>query len=507
MAETQAERDAKRREESDNLLKAANDAYLRSEAKKKADAKKAKAAKAAKAKAQAEAAARTSQNTGRTTTATPGVLPSGNFGSTSGVNWPSAEYMRNQGLSESLITAYAGQPVQNTAYPKNQSGAVRTMIDSLTTAQSRQLFTPWIAQGFDPFAFRDSSKLANFDKQIKSFMPSVVSQGWDKVDPTEWTLTGGKATHTPKVGKIVGPGGTTQDVSIESTKQVTAYGTIQNELAAWGLGELTDVVFNKVFKEGISDPKQLTNFVRSTKQYKDNFQGMAEYNANTAHTQKITEQQYLMKAQAYMNTAQQYGLPDGFVTRKEIGQLVAGGVSPAEFNRRVVNGYLVAMNADPATKQALAAQGVDFGHLLAYYLDPKKAEPWLTSKANEAQLQGYAQNAGIANLTPTMAQELTQRAKSNINPDGTFSSAEEKQALDVAAQGQGLTAVAPGSNAQTVDTTQLIGTKLAGFGGTTQAEAQQATQKALQGQEAPFQKAGGYATTTQGVTGIGSSPQ
>jgi hypothetical protein len=165
------------------------------------------------------------------------------------------------------------------------------------------------------------------------------------------------------------------------------------------------------------------------------------------------------------------------------------------------------MEADPATAQALAAQGVNFGDLLGYYLDPKKMEPILTDMTNQAQLQGYAQNAGIANLTPTMAQELTQRAKSNINPDGTFSTAQEQQALDVAAQGQGLTAVAPGSNAQTVDTTQLIGTKLAGFGGTTQVEAQQATQKALQGQEAPFQKAGGFATTPQGVTGIGSSPQ
>jgi hypothetical protein len=165
------------------------------------------------------------------------------------------------------------------------------------------------------------------------------------------------------------------------------------------------------------------------------------------------------------------------------------------------------MSADPATRQALAAQGVDFGHLLAYYLDPKKAEPMLTNKANQAQLQGYAQKVGIANLTPTMAQELTQQAKSTANLDGTFTTAEEQKALDVAAQGQGLTATAPGGNAPTVDTNQLIGTKLAGFGGTTQAEAQQAVQQAVQGQAAPFNKAGGYSSSTQGVTGIGPAPQ
>ncbi|NBR14902.1 MAG: hypothetical protein EBU01_10055 [Crocinitomicaceae bacterium] len=82
--------------------------------------------------------------------------------------------MRNQGLSEALITAYAGKPVDNVAYPKDQAGAVRSMLDDLTEAQARQLFAPWIAQGFDPFASRDSSKLAAFNKQIKSFIKQRI---------------------------------------------------------------------------------------------------------------------------------------------------------------------------------------------------------------------------------------------------------------------------------------------------------------------------------------------
>jgi len=393
-------------------------------------------------------------------------------------------------------------------YTPTPENYVRAINLGLGTENARAFWQDWTRQGFDYEGYASPNKKdkANFRSNVRTFFPDILHAGWEGVEPTQYGMTRGGTLK--KTAVVIDPNtGKETPVQIDTTKQSTAYGTVQNELARWGLEDLTDAVFNKVFKEGISDAKQLTNFVRSTPQYKNAFQGMAEYNANTQNVQKITEQQYLMKAQAYMNTAQQYGLPDSFFTRKEIGQLVAGGVSPAEFNRRVVNGYLVAMNADPATKQALAAQGVDFGHLLAYYLDPKRAEPILTDRTNQAQLQSYAQNAGIANLTPTMAQELTQRAKSAANPDGTFSVDDERKALDVAAQGQGLTAVAPGSNAQTVDTTQLIGTKLAGFGGTTQVEAQQATQKALQGQEAPFQKAGGYATTPQGVTGIGSAPQ
>jgi hypothetical protein len=424
--------------------------------------------------------------------------------------------MISLGVEPKVAYKYANQTVDMSGFDsKTPANYARAMTEALgvNTANAQAFWSPWTRQGFDYKGYlnADSKVSRAYRNQTKTFFPDILHQGWDKVDSTLYTMTDRGASKAKTPATIINPvTGQQQQVQVDSTKQATAYGTVQNELARWGLEDLTDAVFNKVFKEGISDAKQLTNFVRSTPQYKNTFQGMAEYNANTQNVQKITEQQYLMKAQAYMNTAQQYGLPDRFLTRKEIGVLVAGGVSPAEFNRRVVNGYLVAQNAmaaDPATAQALAAQGVDFGHLLAYYLDPNRAEPILTDRTNQAQLQGYAKNAGIANLTPTMAQELTQRAKSNLNPDGTFSTAEEKQALDVAAQGQGLTAVAPGSNAQTVDTTQLIGTKLAGFGGTTQAEAQQATQKALQGQEAPFQKAGGFATTPQGVTGIGSSPQ
>jgi len=419
------------------------------------------------------------------------------------------------GVEPKVAYEYAGQKVDMAGFKSNEltpANYARAMTEALgvNTENARAFWSPWTRQGFDYKGYLNSdSKVSSaYTRQTKTFFPAIIREGWNTIDPTLYTLTNRGASKAKPTATIVNPvTGKQTTIQVDSTKQATAYGTVQNELARWGLEELTDEVFNKVFKDGISDPKQLTNYVRSTKEYKNNFQGMAEYNANPANVQKITEQQYLMKAQAYMNTAQQYGLPESFFTKKEIGELVAGGVSPAEFNRRVVNGYLVAKNADPATKQALAAQGVDFGHLMAYYLDPKRAEPILTDRTNQAQLQGYAQNAGIANLTPTMAQELTQRAKSNLNPDGTFSMAQEQQALDVAAQGQGLTAVAPGSNAQTVDTTQLIGTKLAGFGGTTQVEAQQATQKALQGQEAPFQKAGGYATNPQGVTGIGSAPQ
>jgi len=58
-----------------------------------------------------------------------------------------------------------------------------------------------------------------------------------------------------------------------------------------------------------------------------------------------------------------------------------------------------------------------------------------------------------------------------------------------------------------VDTTKLIGSQIAGFGGTTQTEAQQAVTQAVQGQAGAFQKGGGYEATAKGVTGLGSAKQ
>ena len=143
------------------------------------------------------------------------------------------------------------------------------------------------------------------------------------------------------------------------------------------------------------------------------------------------------------------------------------------------------------------------GNLLAYYLDPNKAEPLITQKTTKAQLQGYAENVGVRGFTPEMADELAKRSKSNINVDGTYSTALEQNALQQAGAASMLTGATPGSGAPTVSTEQLIGSKIAGFGQTDLAGSQQAIEKASQAQTAPFRKGGGFVAGQEGVTGLG----
>jgi len=68
-----------------------------------------------------------------------------------------------------------------------------------------------------------------------------------------------------------------------------------------------------------------------------------------------------------------------------------------------------------------------------------------------------------------------------------------------------LTKALPGATAPTVDTNTLIGSQIAGFGGTTQPVAQRQVQLAEEAKAAPFEKGGGYAETAKGVTGLGSA--
>ena len=183
-------------------------------------------------------------------------------------------------------------------------------------------------------------------------------------------------------------------------------------------------------------------------------------------------------------------------------------VSATEFTNRIAKGYAAAAAADPATKKYLMNMGLTPKDIAAYFLDPKNTEPFLQQQVAKATLRGYADNVGLRDFTEGMADELASRVRSATNtPYGTFTSEQAGQAIEYAAQNQPLTGAAPGSNAPVVDTTQLIGSQIAGFQDTTQTEAAQAVQTATEAAAAPFQRGGGYDTTQQGVTGLGFAQQ
>lgn len=425
-------------------------------------------------------------------------------GSTSNYSYPPLDQWPSS-IPASVAKKFAGQPIIPANGKTSASAIAGKIVSDLQDKNAQTLFAPY---GFDILNVLSKNGTSS-TKAFDAFLNLAANNNGGSLNVPVATWAGVANNLPSDVKKVVdfnvpGLGAVATTPNASDTTKATAYDNTFAQLEQLGLGDLAPVVYKYVFQDGLTNPKMLWDAVRQTPEYKNTFQGLDQHNAT--QPQKLNEAQYLALSQTMLNTAQQYGLPSSAVTPKEIGQLIGAGVSAAEFSRRVANGYVAAQNADPNVKAALAAQGVTMGDLAHYYLDPKAGEQAILQKTMTAQMQGYAKDVGV-NIDGGMAQQLATEAKSQLNPDGTYSLAKAQSALDYAAQRQNLTGAAPGAAAPTVSTAQLIGSQIAGFQGTTQAQAQRAVDFAAQGAAAPFEKGGGYESTGKGVEGVGYARQ
>jgi hypothetical protein len=354
-------------------------------------------------------------------------------------------------------------------------------------------------------------------KNVSALMGAANQFGGDfsKVDPKTYDFTGSGLSSAQKLQlqtlQIEGQQfqAYANATATESSK-INADSNLKQTLDQWGLSKLQPLIDDAVFKKNITNAKELMNMIRTTKEYKDSFQGLVEHNKTAA--QQMTEAQYLASSQAMMNTAQAAGLPDAFFTKAEIGKLIGGQVSPAEFSRRIAEGYnAVASLPQGIQNQFMQQHGVGPGGLLAYFLDPTKAEPVIARQALSANLQNTAQAAGLQDFSSSQAKQLAEMVRvagatgAASDPYSQFTLGKAQTALQTASKDVNLTRALPGATAPTVDTNTLIGSQIAGFGGTTQPVAQRQVQLAEEAKAAPFEKGGGYAETAKGVTGLGSA--
>jgi hypothetical protein len=308
-----------------------------------------------------------------------------------------------------------------------------------------------------------------------------------------------------------------------ASSKISADSNLQATLQSWGLDSMAGLIDQWVFKDGITNTKELMNLVRNYKDpktgvspYEQAFPGLKQQQAEAAkgNTKPLTEAQYLTLTQSYQNTADAAGLPKGFLSPKELESLVAGNVSAAEFSRRIADGYQAVQALPQNLKDQFAAQhGVGTGGLLAYFLDPTKGEAALERQALAANLQGTAQNVGLTGFNSQQALDLAEMVRMATGGTGAGALqdpylnplAKATQALTLASKDQPLTVALPGQAAPTVDTKTLIGSQIAGYEGTNQAAAQLITQRAEQAYATPFEKGGGFEETGKGVIGLGAA--
>ena len=360
--------------------------------------------------------------------------------------------------------------------------------------------------------FNDARLGHTLDERIAAMLPVLQNaQGHiGNVNLNEAFLNNQNVALKRQLGTYQGnPSLGTQPALINATpnEQYSATAGAQNDLSNWNMDtpDMENLVHHLV-ASGVTNLGQIMQNVRATPTYQKLFPGLVAYNAKPGQI-RMTEPEYRTYSQAIQNAAQQYGQVR--LNQGQVGALLNGNVSPAEFQQRVQDIGVAVQNADQGTKAILKQQyGIDPQHLFAYYANPKEALPDMQRAVASGEIQDYANRVGLGGLTPTQGNQLGDMAKLSAtqgnNPLG-YGVSNIEGSLLTASRDSALLHAAPGANVPTIDTNQLIGTQLAGFGGTTQAGAQLAVGRAEQARTAPFERGGGYDQSTAGVTGAGSA--
>jgi len=190
----------------------------------------------------------------------------------------------------------------------------------------------------------------------------------------------------------------------------SAYDLLFQQFNQYGLGALVEPLKGLIISG--ASPAEFTIKLRESDAYKKRF------SANQARIQKglaaISEAEYLGLEDQYQNIMRNYGLPESYSARGEMGtqegfnKFIANDVSAAELEDRVMTAQNRVINANPEVLASLRAfyPDINNGDILAYTLDPAKGLDAIKRKVTAAEIGGAATQAG---LTTDMkrAEELT----------------------------------------------------------------------------------------------------
>jgi len=189
----------------------------------------------------------------------------------------------------------------------------------------------------------------------------------------------------------------------------SAYALLFEQFNQYGLGALIEPL-KKFIVDGLS-PAEFTLRLRETDAYKKRFA------ANASRIQKglraLSEAEYIGLEDQYQNIMRNYGLPASYYARGDMGRqegfekFIAGDVSAAELEDRIVTAQNRVINAAPEVSKALREFYPDItgGDILAYALDPEQALSNIKRKVGAAEIGAGAMQAGLATGL-TRAEEL-----------------------------------------------------------------------------------------------------
>jgi hypothetical protein len=155
--------------------------------------------------------------------------------------------------------------------------------------------------------------------------------------------------------------------------------------------------------------------VRNSDAYKTRFKGMA-IRANKGYA-AMTEAEYLQNEDSYKTQLRNasvyaYIAKDEDEFRNLAAQWIGGDVSPAEFSRRIDEGFAAVADSGRAVKKAFRRFYGGFAPsdpaLLAYFLDPKKGLREIENEVAAVMVGGAAFEYGL-NITRARAEMWSER--------------------------------------------------------------------------------------------------
>lgn len=191
-----------------------------------------------------------------------------------------------------------------------------------------------------------------------------------------------------------------------------AYAAVSALFKSYGLESLAGKVYEYV-KNGYS-ADTVSILLQDTKEYKERFAGNEE--RKKAGLPVLSAGEYLATEASYRQIMESAGLPSGFYDQpSDFNKWIARNVSPSEIQTRVDLATQATILANPNYKKALNQMGISDSDLTAYFLDEKKALPYLQKSAATAAIgaqaiqnnlafdQAYAEGLATSGITAEQA--------------------------------------------------------------------------------------------------------
>ena len=253
--------------------------------------------------------------------------------------------------------------------------------------------------------------------------------------PTARTAPGATTTAAAPAPADTPAPAAAAETSTPVDTSVPAYQAFLDAWMKYAPADGTDRELWKAFADQITgllkDPNlagaDIDLMIPSLDAYKQLFPGMDKIMQQGGGVMGIqNEGQYLQQKAIYQQLLITNQLPQGFYDSKEdFANWMVNGVSPKELQGRITQAKNILDSTDSnLTKQALDYYGLDRAHLMAYVLDPQKAQPLIDKQMQSIQLGGAAARQGMG-LDRAAAEGLVNDYFSQASPqsmDQAFSS-------------------------------------------------------------------------------------